>query len=91
MFLKDLQFDPDTRFATEYNPMSDDKAKVVLNPRIRFGEPVIMPGGYTADTLWHATNVEGGIEEAAEAYGVTASEVTLANKYFDTLLAGRVA
>ena len=91
MFLDDLQFDPRTKLATEYNPMSDGKAKVVLNPHVRFGEPVVMPGGYTAEALWHATNAEDGIKEAAEAYGVTVAEVMLANKYFDALLADRVA
>jgi hypothetical protein len=64
---------------------------VVLNPHFRFGEPVIMPGGYTAEALWNATNTEGGIDAAAEAYGVTVPEVTLANRYFDALLADRAA
>jgi uncharacterized protein (DUF433 family) len=86
MFLEDLHFDPKTGLATQYSPMEDEVASIVLNPRRRFGEPIVDPGGYTAETLWHATNTEGGIEEAAEAYGVTVGEVRLANKYFDTLL-----
>jgi uncharacterized protein (DUF433 family) len=86
MFLEDLHFDPQTGLATQYSPMVDDGASIVLNPHRRFGEPIVDPGGYTAETLWHATNTEGGIEEAAEAYGVTVSEVRLANKYYDTLL-----
>jgi uncharacterized protein (DUF433 family) len=91
MFLDDLQFDPVTKLATQYSPMAEGDASVVLDPHIRFGEPVIMPRGYTAEALWHATNTEGGIDAAAEAYGVTVQEVILANKYFDALLADRAA
>ena len=85
MFLSDLQFDPKTGLASQYSPMSENGASIVLNPHRRFGEPIVDPGGYTAETLWDATNIEGGIEAAAEAYGVTVAEVMLANKYFDTL------
>jgi uncharacterized protein (DUF433 family) len=86
MFLDDLQFDPDTGLASVYSPLKDGDASIVLNPRRRFGEPIVEPGGYTVETLWHATNTEGGVKEAAEAYGVTTAEVKLANKYYDTLL-----
>lgn len=91
MFLQDLQFDPETGLANLYSPMNDGGASIVLNPHRRFGEPIVDPGGYTAETLWHATNTEGGIEAAAEAYGVTIGEVKLANRYFDMLLPDRAA
>ncbi len=65
--------------------MAENDAKIVLNPHRRFGEPIVDPGGYTAETLWHATNIEGGIEAAAEAFGVTLDEVRLANRYFDVI------
>ncbi len=92
MFLDDLQFDPKTGLAKRYCPMtSPGGASIVLDPRRQFGEPIVDPGGYTAETLWDATNTEGGIEAAAEAYGVTADEVRLANQYFDILLQDRAA
>jgi hypothetical protein len=91
MFLEDLQFDPTTGLASEYSPMSEGEARIVLNPRRQFGEPIVDPGGYTAETLWDATNVEGGIEAAAEACGVTVGEVRLANRYLDTLLSSWAA
>ncbi len=91
MFLENLRFDPETGLAFEYSPMSEGDARIVLNPRRRFGEPIVDPGGYTAETLWDATNIEGGIEAAAQAYGVTVGEVRLANRYFDTLLPNRAA
>ena len=89
MFLDDLKFDPTSGLASRYSPMSQGGASIVLDPRRRFGEPIVDPGGYTAETLWDATNIEGGIEAAAEAYGVTIDEVRLANRYFDTLLQDR--
>ena len=89
MFLDDLQFDPETGLASRYSPMLQEGASIVLDPRRRFGEPIVDPCGYTAETLWDATNIEGGIEAAAEAYGVTISEVSLANRYFDSLLQAR--
>jgi uncharacterized protein (DUF433 family) len=91
MFLEHLQFDPKTGLASEYCPMSEGVARILLNPHRRFGEPVVDPGGYTAETLWDATNTEGGIEAAAEVFGITVGEVRLANRYFDTLLANRAA
>ena len=48
MFLQDLQFDPQTRLATQYSPMRCNGATVVLNPHRRFGEPIIEPGGTPA-------------------------------------------
>jgi uncharacterized protein (DUF433 family) len=91
MFLQDLRFDPTTGLASQYSPMYEGDARIVLNPHRRFGEPIVDPGGYTAETLWDATNAEGGIEAAAEAFGVTVGEVRLANRYYDTLLPNRAA
>ena len=91
MFLQDLRFDDETGLATEYRPMTADGASIVLDPHRRFGEPIVEPGGYAAETLWHATNTEGGIDEAAGVYGVTAAEVRIANHYYDMLIPGRVA
>jgi uncharacterized protein (DUF433 family) len=86
MFLHDLSFDPETSLATQYRPISAGAGvSVLLDPHRRFGEPVVEPGGYTVETLWHATNAEGGIEAAAEAYGVPTREVELANRYYDML------
>jgi hypothetical protein len=45
MFLQDLQFDPKTGLASQYSPMSEEGASIVLNPRRRFGEPIVDPGG----------------------------------------------
>ena len=91
MFLRDLTFDPKTKFATEYRPMTAGGMSVLLNPSRRFGEPVVEPSGYTVESLWHATNAEGGLEEAASAFGVSIEEIILANQYFDSLIKPKAA
>lgn len=85
MFLDDLRFDPTTKLATEYRPLTRDGVSIVLDPHRRFGEPIVEPCGYTVEALWHATNTEGGLEAAAGAYGVSIPEVQLANRYYDML------
>ncbi|WP_435007590.1 hypothetical protein P12x_004855 [Tundrisphaera lichenicola] len=90
-FLKNITFDEDSQLASQYRPMTSGAAVVLLDPTRRFGEPIIEPGGYTAEALWLATNVEGSFEDAASACGVSVEEVELANRYFDTLMAMKAA
>ena len=91
MFLSDLTFDPATNLATQYRPMRQEGLCILLDPHQRFGEPLIDPYGYTAEALWHATNTEGSLEAAAEAYGVPVKAIELANKYYDSLLTREAA
>lgn len=56
-----------------------------MDPKVRFGEPVIATCGYSALTLWNAVKAEGSIKAAAEIYGVETKEVELACSYFDYL------
>ena len=90
-FLSDLTFDSETNRATQYRPMIEDEFSVLLDPHRRFGEPVLEQSGYSVKSLWHATNAEGGLEEAAEAYGIPVQEVILANRYFDMILSQSMA
>ena len=91
MFMTDLTFDSTTGLAIQYRPMVDEQSAVLLDPTRRFGEPLVEPGGYIAEALWDATNVEGGFEAAASACGVSVQEVEIANRYYDTLLALKAA
>jgi uncharacterized protein (DUF433 family) len=71
---------------TQYTPMSNEIAgAIILNPHIRFGEPIVEQCGYSAQTLWEASIAEGGLEAAAKAYGVDKSHVALACEYYDYL------
>ena len=57
-----------------------------MNPKRRFGEPIVKSYSYTAETLWEASIAEGGIGAAARAYDVDFENVTLACDYYDHLL-----
>jgi uncharacterized protein (DUF433 family) len=85
-FLADLHFDPESGLASEYTAWKEVSQSVVLNPERRFGEPIVMPCGYTAQTLFDAIKSEGSIAAAADAYGVTPEDVSIAYSYIDHLM-----
>jgi len=72
-------------YALAYRAFQWEKFEVVMNPRRRFGEPIVMSCGFTAQALYEAFKSEGGFEPAAAAYGVEAQEVETAFRYFDSL------
>jgi uncharacterized protein (DUF433 family) len=84
-YMVDLSFDA-SGLAQSYRAFEWNERVVTMDPRIRFGEPVIPTCGYTAQALWDAVKAEGGIEPAARAYGVEVEDIQLACKYFDHLL-----
>lgn len=83
-YMDELEYTPEG-IASEYRPMTIADETILLNPHLRFGEPVVESCGYTAESLWEAAIAEGGIEAAAQAYGVPEGVVRLAYKYFDYL------
>jgi uncharacterized protein (DUF433 family) len=85
LFLSDITFDTESNLASEYSAFEAFGQSVVMNPKRRFGEPVIPSCGYTAATLAHAVDSEGSIDAAAEAYGVSKEAVSVAVRYFDYL------
>jgi hypothetical protein len=79
LYLQDLTFGPDG-LATEYRVFvsrHQTPVAIRMNPHLRFGEP-LMPSGYSALALWKAIAIEGNIERAARAYGVSKEEVETA-------------
>lgn len=70
--------------AETYSPFGKGNLRIVINPRMRFGEPMT-PTGYTARTLSDAVEIEGGDRQAAKAYGVSLAEIRLARDYFAML------
>ncbi|WP_425615713.1 hypothetical protein NA78x_005643 [Anatilimnocola sp. NA78] len=86
LYMRDLYFDPKTNLASKYHPFGESlKRAVVMDPKVRFGEPMIESCGYSAEALFDAYTIEGGIEHAAKAYGVEPSEIETAIRYFDLL------
>jgi hypothetical protein len=86
LYLEDVTFGEDD-YAAEYRPWSSNRAgSILMNPHLRFGEPLVEQCGYSASALWEATIAEGGVDAAASAYGVDPEHVKLACSYFDHLL-----
>lgn len=84
MYLQNLTFGPDG-LANRYQIFkSEDEVPIVMDPERRFGEP-LLPSGYSAMGIWDAIKAEGGIENAAKAYGIPREEVTAAYKFVDHL------
>lgn len=87
LYLQDLAFSPSTGLAESYTAWKGPAGKrIVMNPKIRFGEPVVESCGYTAQTLWESYEIEGGVVAAAEAYDVPSEDIELALRYYDHLL-----
>jgi uncharacterized protein (DUF433 family) len=88
-FYKDIFFDPETNLASSYRAYERAYAsgshKIVMNPKVRFGEPILDNSGYTPEALFEAAKTEGSVEEAARNYGVTADQVRICVDYFDYL------
>lgn len=83
MYLENLKFDA-RGLAYRYRIFATDGVEVVMDPARRFGEP-LLPSGYSAQCIWDAIKVEGGIDDAAKAYGIPREEVATAYKFFDYL------
>ncbi len=84
VYMQDVGFDADG-LANRFTAFQEDGVKIILNPGYKFGEPTVHPSGHTAWTLWEACHSEGGIKEAAKAYGVKEKEVLVAYRYVETI------
>lgn len=90
LYMDDLSFGANG-LASKYTAWKERDLEIVMDPQIRFGEPLLTSCHYSAQTLWEAYKAEGGIENAAKAYGVSNDDVKLACKYFDHLLGNTAA
>jgi uncharacterized protein (DUF433 family) len=84
-FYEDVSFDPGTGLAGAYTPFRRVEHKIVMNPKLRFGEPILEGSGCTPFALAEAAKIEGSQEEAAKMYGVTTEEVNFCIDYLDSL------
>jgi len=84
-YLQDLCWDDQTGIANKYIAHRDGKRQAVMDPKIRFGEPIINSCGYTAFALVSAVQSEGSRDAAAYAYGVDIKDIDFACAYFDRL------
>jgi uncharacterized protein (DUF433 family) len=84
-FYKDISFNPKTGFADKYRAYHRGDHEIVMNPKMRFGEPILDNCGYTPEALFEAAKTEGSIESAAKIYGVSKEQVEICVEYFDYL------
>ena len=89
-FMTALRFDGGA-LPIEYRAWGNDECAIVMNPHQSLGEPYLPSCGYTARALFEAYLSEGGIEQAAAAYGVKVEEIELAYSYYDYLLGTEAA
>lgn len=83
-YLLDLSFDS-TGLAREFTIYtSRDQVPVVMDPERNFGAP-LLPSGYSALAIAEAVVAEGGIPQAAAAYGILREEADAAYKFMDYL------
>jgi uncharacterized protein (DUF433 family) len=84
--LENISFDSsEGNLACLYTPIEDKAGrKVILDPTYQLGQPVVESCDYRVQTLFDAYVSEGGIDQAAEAYGVEPGDVQIAVKFYDT-------
>jgi len=80
-YMEDLSYDA-KGLADGYTPFVWKNHKIVLNPKMHFGEPFVRPGRHTVSTLCDAFQAEGSYAAAAKAYNVKTEAVEAAYKYF---------
>jgi uncharacterized protein (DUF433 family) len=80
LYLKELSFN-DEGYAQQYRP----EPGILLDPSIRFGEPLLENFGITALTIYDAVLSEGSFDIVADLFEININEVTLAYKYIDSL------
>ncbi|HLN26385.1 MAG TPA: DUF433 domain-containing protein [Gemmataceae bacterium] len=91
LYMLDLSFEGTGGLASLYRAWNWNGHDILMNPKVRFGEPIVVSCGYTAQALWDAYSSEGSLASAAEAYGVKAEEVEAACRYYDHLIGNSAA
>lgn len=86
LYARDIGYDDADGLASSYLAHRFEECKVMMNPKIRLGEPMIETCGYSAQALWDAYRSEGGVDQAAKAYDVKPVEVMAAVSYFDQII-----
>jgi uncharacterized protein (DUF433 family) len=71
--------------ASQYTPLRDDQRSIVIDPRKRMGQPIVMPCGYSVQSLVDSVRAEGSPQEAARINKVGVDDILIAMKYEDVL------
>ena len=90
LYAKDIQYDTKTGLALEYIANSltkSDDLRITINPKFRFGEPILKKYGITAESLFEAYQAEGALGPVAEWYEIPVEAVETAVRYWENLAA----
>jgi uncharacterized protein (DUF433 family) len=90
LYMEDLSFDADG-LADAYTIFKRGSRKVVMDPDRNFGAPLVSSCNYPASVLVHAYQTEGGIQAAAEVFGVDPEEVEVALLFEDFIVGAKAA
>ncbi len=91
MYMQDLSFDGPAGLASKFRLLHRDDVDVVMDPAVQLGHPYLPSCGYSADTMIHAFETEGGIDPAADCFGVEPAEIRAALAMRDYLAGSRGA
>lgn len=91
MYMQDLSFEGPAGLASRFRLLHRDDVDVVMDPAVQLGHPYLPSCGYSADTLIHAFETEGGIDPAADCFGVEPAEIRAALAMRDYLAGSRGA
>lgn len=85
VYMSKLEFAGAKGLANIFKPWGQGKNLIVMDPKIRFGEPMFPANGFTVATLCKAVETEGSVENAAKCYEVDKTTILTAIEYYDHL------
>ena len=80
LYLRELKFNA-AGLAHQYRPAEG----IVLDPSLRFGEPLLEKSGYTALSIYDSVISEGDFDIVSALYDIELDQVKYAYKYIDSL------
>ena len=83
-FIQNLEFNTQD-LAEKYIPFENNGIKIILNPKVQFGQPIVGNTGYRADILHKAYLAENSFRAAADEFAVEIEDIKTAVLYMDSL------
>jgi uncharacterized protein (DUF433 family) len=91
LYMEDLVFQGDQGLASRFRIFRKGDLEIVMDPKIRFGQPFLPSCGYSAGVLIHAFETEGTVQAAARCYDVEPAQIKLALAFRDFILGSKAA
>ncbi len=83
-FIQDLEFNAQD-VAEKYTPFENNGIKIILNPKVQFGLPLVENTGYPADALYQSYLAENSVQGVEDEFGVSKDEIETAILYMQSL------